>query len=186
MKYRLTFHIKFVSFKIFIIDHVGKIESKLTYYGRGCPASTSGHPLKSSVTGPKEYYKSLYYALFESHMSYCISVFGHVCQTHSEKLFTVQKHCMRILFGDKQAYLEKFKTCCRTRPFDMQKLGAQFYEREHTKPLFQKNGILTYQNLCNYHVCIETLKILKSKVPFPLFEQYTISSRNNMHFILST
>ena len=59
-------------------------------------------------------------------------------------LFSVHKHCMRILFGDKQAYLEKFKTCCRTRPFDMQKLGAKFYEREHTKPLFHKNSILTY------------------------------------------
>ena len=68
----------------------------------------------------------------------------------------------------------------------MQKLGAKFYEREHTKPLFHKNGILTYKNLYNYHVCIETLKILKSNVPFPLFKQYTISSRNNMHFILLT
>ena len=42
----------------------------------------------------------------------------------SEKLFTVQKHCMRIFFADKQAYLEKFKTCWRSRPIDMQKLGA--------------------------------------------------------------
>ena len=48
----------------------------------------------------------------------------YVRQTHSEKLFTVQKHCMRILNGDKQAHLENFKTCCRTRPFNMQKLGA--------------------------------------------------------------
>ena len=107
-------------------------------------------------------------------MSHCISVFGHVCQTHSVKLFTVQKHCIRILFGEKQAYLEKFKTCCRTRPFGMQKLGAKFYKREHTKPLFHKNGILTYQNLYNYHV------------PFPLFKQYTVSSRNNMNLILLT
>ena len=67
---------------------------------------------------------------------------------------------MRILFGDKHAYLEKFKTCCRTRPVDMQKLSM---------PLFHKNDILTYRNLYNYHVRIETLKILKSKkVPFPL------------------
>ena len=68
----------------------------------------------------------------------------------------------------------------------MQKLGAKFYEREHTKPLFHKNGILTYKNLYNYHVCIKALKILKSKVPFPLFKQYRISSRNNMNFILLT
>ena len=39
----------------------------------------------------------------------------------------------------------------------MQQLGAKFYEREHTKPLFHKNSILTNQNLCNYHLCIETL-----------------------------
>ena len=42
----------------------------------------------------------------------------------SEKLFTVEKHCMRIFLADKQAYLEKFKTCWRSRPIDMQKLGA--------------------------------------------------------------
>ena len=164
--------------KLSWIPHINKLHKKLK--------SASGLLKRISSNIPKEYYKSLYYALFESHMSYCISVFGHVCQTHSEKLFTVQKHCMRILFGDKQAYLEKFKTCCRTRPFDMQKLGAKFYEREHTKPLFHKNGILTYKNLYNHHVCIQTLKILKSKVPFPLFKQYTISSRNNMNFILLT
>ena len=164
--------------KLSWIPHINKLHKKLK--------SASGLLKRISSNIPKEYYKSLYYALFESHMSYCISVFGHVCQTHSEKLFTVQKHCMRILFGDKQAYLEKFKTCCRTRPFDMQKLGAKFYEREHTKPLFHKNGILTYKNLYNYHVCIQTLKILKSKVPFPLLKQYTISSRNNINFILLT
>ena len=135
--------------KLSWIPHINKLHKKLK--------SASGLLKRISSNIPKEYYKSLYYALFESHMSYCISVFGHVCQTHSEKLFTVQKHCMRILFGNKQVYLEKFKTCCRTRPFDMKKLGAKFYEREHTKPLFHKNGILTYKNLYNYRVCIETL-----------------------------
>ena len=63
---------------------------------------------------PETHYKSLYYALFESHLSYCTTVFGNVCETHSQTLFTIQKHCMRILFGDKEAYLDKFKTYCRT------------------------------------------------------------------------
>ena len=104
--------------------------------------------------------------------SYCITVFGHVCKTHSEKLFTIQKHCLRILFGDREAYLEKFKTCVRSRPYENQKLGAEFYEREHTKPLFKKTGILAYRNLYNYHICLETLKILKSKVPHALNKLY--------------
>ena len=39
----------------------------------------------------------------------------------------IENFCVSlILFGDKQAYLEKFKTRCRTRPFHMQKLDAKF------------------------------------------------------------
>ena len=66
---------------------------------------------------PEEHYKPLYYALFESHMTYCITVFGTVSKTCSEKLFKIQKHCIRILFGDLEKYLGKFKTSARTRPF---------------------------------------------------------------------
>ena len=113
---------------------------------------------------PQTNYKSLYYALFGSHLSYCITVFGNVCKTHSEKLFTIQKHCMRILFGDKEAYLDKFKTSCCTRPIETQILGTAYYMKEHTKPLFHKHKILAFKNLYNYQICLETLKILKSKI----------------------
>ena len=51
-----------------------------------------------------------------------------------KKLFTIQKHCMRILFGDKEAYLDKFKTSCRTRPIETQILGTAYHMKEHTKP----------------------------------------------------
>ena len=63
---------------------------------------------------PKEQCKPLYYALFESHMSYCITVFGTVCKKCSEKLLKIQKHCIRILFEDLEKYLDKFKTSART------------------------------------------------------------------------
>ena len=63
-----------------------------------------------------------------------------------------QKSCIRILLGDREAYLEKFNTCCRTRSIETQKLGVEFYKREHTKPIFHKTGILAYQNLYNYHI----------------------------------
>ena len=33
-------------------------------------------------------------------MTYCITVFGTVSKTCSVKLFKIQKHCIRILFGD--------------------------------------------------------------------------------------
>ena len=93
---------------------------------------------------PEEHYKPLYYALFESHMTYCITTFGTVYKTCSEKLFKIQKHCMRILFGYLEKYLEKFRTSARTRPFGTQRLGAEFFCKEHTKPLFNKLGILAF------------------------------------------
>ena len=84
---------------------------------------------------PEEHYKCLYFALFESHMTYCITIFGHVSKNYVQKLFTVQKHCIRILFGDLDAYLNKFKTCARCRPIESQLLGAEFLTKEHTKQL---------------------------------------------------
>ena len=128
---------------------------------------------------PKEHYKSLYFALFESHMTYCITIFGHVSKINVQKLFKVQKHCIRILFGDLDAYLDKLKTCARCRTFESQLLGKEFFTKEHTKPLFHKLGILAFKNLYNYHICIETLKVLKSKTPYCLYELFTISHRNN-------
>ena len=90
---------------------------------------------------PEENYKSIYYALFESHLSYCITVFGHVRKSKSKKLFSVQKLCIRILFGHQNAYLDKFKTCSRARALGNQKLGPEFFCKEHTKPLFHKMEI---------------------------------------------
>ena len=53
-------------------------------------------------------------------MTYCITVFGTVSKTCTEKLFKIQKHCIRILFGDIEKYLDKFRTSAHTRPFEAQ------------------------------------------------------------------
>ena len=132
---------------------------------------------------PEEHYKPLYYALFESHMTYCITVFGTVSKTCTEKLFKIQKHCIRILFGDIEKYLDKFRTSARTRPFEAQRLGAEFFCKEHTKPLFNKLGILAFQNLFSYQICLETLKTIKSRTPQSLFQLYVISTRNNQLYL---
>ena len=71
------------------IPHIDNLHKKLK--------SATGILKRICNNIPQTHYKSLYYALFESHLSYCITVFGNVCKTHSEKLFTIQKHCMRIL-----------------------------------------------------------------------------------------
>ena len=134
---------------------------------------------------PEEHYKPLYYALFESHMTYCITVFGTTSKSCSEQLFKIQKHCIRILFGDLEKYLDKFRTSARTRPFETQRLGAEFFCKEHTKPLFNQLGILAFQNLFNYQICLETLKTLKSRTPQSLFQLYVISTRNNQLYLMA-
>lgn len=174
-----------------IIDEVSEtkflgvtIDARLTWI----PHINQLHKKLKSVTGilnriknciPAENYKALYHALFESHLSYCLTVFGGVGSTHLEKLFRVQKHAIRILFGDYEALLEKSKTCARVRKFGTQVLGPEFYCKEHTKTLFNDQKILTLRNIYDYQFCTEIFKILKFRTPYDLFEKLESSQRND-------
>ena len=126
---------------------------------------------------PEFLHQQLYYTLFESHLSYCISVWGGAAKQRISSLFTAQKYCLRVLFGDRLAYLDKFKTCARTRPIGQQKLDQKFFIKEHTKPIFKHNNILAIQNLYTYHCYLELYKIMKFRAPISLHEGYTCSSR---------
>ena len=161
--------------KLSWIPHINDLHKKLK--------SATGMLKRMRDNIPEEHNKPLYYALFESHMTYCITVFITVSKTCTEKLFKIQKHCIRILFGDIEKCLDKFRTSARTRPFEAQRLGAEFFCKEHTKPLFNKLGILAFQNLFNYQICLETLKTIKSRTPQSLFQLYVISTRNNQLYL---
>ena len=79
-------------------------------------------------------------------------IWGGVSDKKLQYLFKVQKRCLRILYGDKETYLNKFKTCCRVRPYDHQKLENSFYEKEPSKPIFNKKFIMTVQ--CTQPICL--------------------------------
>ena len=49
---------------------------------------------------PEHLYKQLYHTLFESHLSYAISVWGGESLNQIKPLFLTQKKCIRIMFGD--------------------------------------------------------------------------------------
>jgi len=53
--------------------------------------------LKGSI--PSRHYAKLYHALFNSHLSYGITVWGGAPCNRLEKLFILQKRCIRTLFG---------------------------------------------------------------------------------------
>ena len=102
---------------------------------------------------------------------------GWCIQEDTESTYYCKKKCIRILFGDKSSYLNKFKTCARSRPFNNQILGAPFYIKEHTKPLFKENMILSIQNLYYYHMALNTYKILNYRIPISLYSIFTLSCR---------
>ena len=132
---------------------------------------------------PDKLHIDLYYTLFESHLSYGISVWGGISQKKLDAIHKIQKKVTRILFGDKEAFKEKFNTCARVREYGEQVLGAEFYQKEHTKPLFEEHDILTVQNLYNYHCFLETFKIIKHRSPFSLFSRYQQSRRTYLTYI---
>ena len=151
--------------------HIKNLNTKL----RSC----CGRIYTISQLIPENLYKQIYHTLFESHLSYGISVWGGVGANKLNPLFLAQKKCIRIIFGDTEAYLEKFRTCARTREYGSQKLGVEFYEREHSKPLFVTHGLLCIQNLYRYHCILETYKILKYRQPISMYSLFTRSRRKD-------
>ena len=151
------------------IPHIEYLAKKL----RSCTGSLS----RIRHVIPKEIYINLYHTLFESHLTYGISVWGGVPHHKLDKLFIIQKKCIRILFGDSEKYKDKYCTCVRARPLGMQKLGSEFYAKEHSKPLFNSHKLLTVHNLYIYHTSLEIYKVLKLRTPISIFSLLTMSKR---------
>lgn len=93
---------------------------------------------------PKENYRSLYFAFFKSHLQYFnISVFGNANKSYCKRLFIAQKNCLKIVFGDLEAYLDKFNIAIVFG----QKLEHHYYQKEHTMAIFHPQKILSLKNL---------------------------------------
>ena len=155
--------------------HINKLSKKLS-----CATGILNR-IKDNI--PSELHKNLYHTLFESHLAYGITAWCGVSDKKLQSLFKVQKRCLRILFGDKETYLNKFKTCCRVRPYDHQKLENSFYEKEHSKPIFNEKFIMTVHNLYVYHCSNETLKIMKYRTPISMFNVFKTSNRKTTQMV---
>ena len=83
---------------------------------------------------PKDLYKQIYHTLFESHLVYGISAWGGVSLNRLEPLFLAQKKCIRIIFGDSEAFLDKFRTCARARPIQCEILEKGLSAKDSAKP----------------------------------------------------
>ena len=131
---------------------------------------------------PEALHKQIYHTLFESHLSFGISVWGGVGSSRLAPVFKTQKKCIRIMFGDTKSYIDKFKTCVRCRPINKQYLGREFYVKESTKPLFKKHDLLSVHNLYRHRCIMELFKIIKYRLPISLYELFDRSNRRDELF----
>ena len=67
-----------------------------------------------------------------------------------------------------------------------QKLKNSFYEKEHSKPIFNKFFIMTVHNLYVYHCSNETSKIMKYKTPISMFNVLKTSNRKTTQMMTPT
>ena len=142
--------------------------------------SNTGQLARLRDTIPAKHHKTLYHSLFESHLSYGITVWGHVSGALLKPLKVLQKHCIRVMFGDKQAYLDKFCTALRTRAPECHALGSQFFCKEPSKPLFNKHKLFVIENLYSFHLLMDLYKILKEHSPLSLYNNcFTVSVRKS-------
>ena len=127
---------------------------------------------------PKSEYMKIYDALFKSHMSYCISSWGSVKNYRLKKIFSIQKRCVRLLFGkfytfDHSGYYE---TCARVRSYE-ENMSPKNYCLEHTKPIFNERKILTVYNVYVQQTFVEMFKIFKSHTPVSIYTLFSFSVR---------
>ena len=135
---------------------------------------------------PKNEYLKIYNALFESHLSYCISSWGGISENKLQTLFSLQKRCIRILFGKEINYdhPEFYNSCARVRTYK-EHMAKKNYQLEHTKPIFNEQSLLTLHHLYIYHTFCEVFKLLTYRTPMPLFELLKNSpSKINMMLII--
>ena len=104
-------------------------------------------------------------------------MWGGVSKKKLEPIFITQTKCLRVIFCDREAYQDKFKTCARCRPYEKRILGSEFYRKESSKPLFKERSLLTVHNLYKYHCLIEMFKVIKLRLsddvpPAPYVKNY--------------
>ena len=104
---------------------------------------------------------------------------------HLYPLFSTQKKCLRMMFGDNDAYADKFRTCARARILGTQVLGPQFYKLEDVEPLFTKEKILSVFSLYKYYSVFEMYKIIKLRDPYSMYSLFTRSKRRDDLLITS-
>ena len=135
---------------------------------------------------PSSQYIDIYQSLFVSHLTYGISCWGGVYDSKLQKLFNIQKRCIRILFGQSLSFdhADFYQTCARARPYQ-DHIKPKEYILEHTKPIFTKHNLLTLYNLYTTRTITELFKILKLQSPVSMYKIFTFCPATHNYMLLT-
>ena len=130
---------------------------------------------------PPSQYMKIYHSLFESHLTYGISCWGGSYKSKLQKIFCLQKICIRIIFGRTYSFdhHEFYYSCAHTKTYT-EHMAQKDVNLEHTKPLFVKNNLLAIHNLYIIRSLNELLKIVKFHYPISLFTFFKFTSRDSL------
>ena len=112
-------------------------------------------------------------------MIYCISCWGGVSRHKLQNIFTIQKRCIRLLFGKNISFDHEgfYDTCARARTFEVN-MAPKIFCLEHTKPLFNEHKILSLHNLYTQSTFMELFKIIKYRSPISMYNLFKFSTRD--------
>ena len=116
------------------------------------------------------------------YLTYGITCWGGTYKSKLQRIFNLQKRCVRILFGEIYSFdhPEYYSTCARAKTFT-EHMAQKDYALEHTKPIFNKYNLLNLHNLYVIRSLVELFKILKFHSPIPILEYFKASTRSSNH-----
>ena len=156
------------------VEHTKNLKRSLSY------ATATINRIKDNL--PINLHKELYFTLFESHLSYCRSVWGGADQCHLTPIWYVwvKKIASELYLVIKRHTWTNLKHVLELDLWavELQALSTSFHEREHTKPIFKLNNILCMYNMYTYHSFMEAFKILKLRLPTTLYSEYDHLAHN--------
>ena len=78
--------------------------------------------------------------------------------------------------------VEHYETCARVRTY-AEHTAIKNYALENTKPIFNKEKILSVYNLYTHHVFIDLFKTFKERQPISLCSLFEMSTRSTSNYL---
>ena len=128
-------------------------------------ATASINRIKHSL--PEHLHKDLYYTLFESHMSYCISVWGNIPKYKMANLFCTQKNALEYFMVTGMLMLKNLRHVLDVGLMTNKNLAKNFMKKNIPNHYLKNLKLCLYPTYILTTVSWRSLKFLNLEPPLP-------------------